>query len=522
MRVCFVPSPHFSEPGILNHVWNLKKYFREVDLSHANIVHVHGAEASPIIDVATCHGWYWKEDWGETRYGENNNIFGNIHRAKEVIAVSRWYQERLKEMGVDSIYIPNGVDHKLFSPQKEGSYILYAGISNEARDPLGVIELAKEFPDLKFKMTIDAIEDAPPNIEFLGEEIFRDFRGQFPKLLSDSLFTITTCPREPFGLATLQSWACGKPVLGMTGGGNSEFIDHKKTGYIYEDYDDMKAGLEFLLGSDLYDNCVKESQKYDWKEMAKETQKVYDKVWKIPVSVTVLAYNNHHDIDRALRSCGNGPEIVMCDASVNHQAYKLNRNRFIYIQTKNKSIGNNRNLACKAATQPYITQCDADDYLLDGKISQLYHWFSELPEDVGMVWGNGFWGDVTFKDAIKQFHNLDLEHYSNITAEQLLKGNFIPSGSVMFRRSVWEKIKFDDELNFGEDFDLYLRILDEGFKIIYIDVLCYVYASLKNESTISKTYKKKHEDLRRTLNKAVERFPARQFVHGEMGVFGGK
>lgn len=515
MRICFFPEPRpVPEPGMENFIYNISKYFQVTDINHADINSVHGAYPAPVCDVMTCHGWFLQEEYGNEKYNENNIIFGNMHRAKEVIVTAQWLQNRLLDYKINSTYIPYGVSKR--PSKKGGSYAFYPYRWRKGRNPRDIIELAKMMPDIEFKLCCIKPDDfiSPPNITFLGEIISY---SQLIPLYQEAAVIINPYRNEPMGEADLEGLAFGKPVLAPNSGVHPELLN-SNVGYVYEDVDDMKIGLERLMNADMYEACLEESRKYDWGKIAQETERIYKNVWKVPVSIVVLAYNNHRTINNALQSCGNGSEIVLCDASQNHQAFKPERNRLVYMQTNNKSIGDNRNKAIERASQEYITFCDADDYLLDGKISQLYNWFSELPKEIGLVFGDGFYADTTFKQAIKEIRNIDLDHLSNITFEQLATNNFIPSGAIMFRKSAWKKVGGFPDINFAEDYGFYLRLLDAGYKILYLDVMAYVYDSLKNTESVSKNKEKRIEGIEYVLQESKKRFPERKINHMELGV----
>ncbi|VVB50846.1 Trehalose synthase [uncultured archaeon] len=90
---------------------------------------------------------------------------------------------------------------------------------------------------------------------------------------------------EPFGIVTLEGWAAGKPVVACDTGGPGEIIDNFRTGVkVYQTPESIAWGINYLLGDDgtgirqMGANAKKEVEKYDWKEIAKQYLKVYEKV----------------------------------------------------------------------------------------------------------------------------------------------------------------------------------------------------------------------------------------------------
>lgn len=86
------------------------------------------------------------------------------------------------------------------------------------------------------------------NIEYVGFidtlEAEREFLGNAKALLVPSLFD------EPFGMVTLEAFACGTPVVALDSGALPEVIDDGVTGYLVEKSDDetkMVAGITKAL-----------------------------------------------------------------------------------------------------------------------------------------------------------------------------------------------------------------------------------------------------------------------------------
>ncbi|MBU0763162.1 MAG: glycosyltransferase family 4 protein [Candidatus Altiarchaeota archaeon] len=90
---------------------------------------------------------------------------------------------------------------------------------------------------------------------------------------------------EPFGIITLEAWACGKPVVACDVGGPSEIIENFKTGVkVNHDPASIAWGIKYFLGDrsgqslkKMAPICVAEAKKYDWSELAKQYLNVYKK-----------------------------------------------------------------------------------------------------------------------------------------------------------------------------------------------------------------------------------------------------
>lgn len=81
-------------------------------------------------------------------------------------------------------------------------------------------------------------------IEYVGfiasPEAKRNFLGNAKALLVPSLFN------EPFGMVTLEAFACGTPVIALDSGALPEVIDNGATGYIVEKSDDESQIVDDL------------------------------------------------------------------------------------------------------------------------------------------------------------------------------------------------------------------------------------------------------------------------------------
>lgn len=82
------------------------------------------------------------------------------------------------------------------------------------------------------------------SIEYVGfidsPEAKRDFLGNAKTLLVPSLFD------EPFGMVTLEAFACGTPVVALNSGALPEVIDDSVTGYVVEKSEDEQQIAENL------------------------------------------------------------------------------------------------------------------------------------------------------------------------------------------------------------------------------------------------------------------------------------
>lgn len=91
---------------------------------------------------------------------------------------------------------------------------------------------------------------------------------------------------EPFGIVTLEAWACGKPVVATEVGGPSEIIDNFRTGVkVHLSPESIAWGIKYLFGDPTGKSIHKmgvesriEAVRYDWSQLARQYVKVYEKM----------------------------------------------------------------------------------------------------------------------------------------------------------------------------------------------------------------------------------------------------
>ena len=175
------------------------------------------------------------------------------------ISPSKFLIEKLKDMGFNKniIFLPNFVeliDLKLSNNFKY-KYILFFGRLSKEKGLSTLIDAVKDLKiilnivgigpvesELKNKIEVENIS----NINLLG---FKKGK-ELTELIKESLYVIV--PSEWYEnnpLTILESYACGKPVIGSRMGGIPELIIDKKTGLIFNpgDKNDLKEKIKKLL-----------------------------------------------------------------------------------------------------------------------------------------------------------------------------------------------------------------------------------------------------------------------------------
>ena len=223
---------HVYEQMELSKVFNQAQDF---DLIHSHL----GYSAFPYANlvktpvVHTLHGII--PTWME-------GIFQQ-HRQQNFVTIS--HSQRRPELGLNyvaTVYNAIALSTFQFYPEpQDPPYLAFLGRMSPEKGPQLAIAIAKQtqYP-LKMAGKVDPVDEtffeqeiAPhidgEQIQFLGEAN-HDQKNILMGGAIATLFPITW--REPFGLVTIESLACGTPVIAMAMGATSEIITHGETGFL--------------------------------------------------------------------------------------------------------------------------------------------------------------------------------------------------------------------------------------------------------------------------------------------------
>jgi|GEM_PF-1497431 len=134
----------------------------------------------------------------------------------------------------------------------------------------------KEFYNLIKNMGLEEIIFEFPK-KILQEEMY--------KFYSTGDITLFPSIGESFGMITIESWACKKPIIGAKSGGITEIIKDYNTGLLFEPQSpkSLREKIELLsLDKELYSKIQSrgflESKKFSQEKMQKEINKVFDSI----------------------------------------------------------------------------------------------------------------------------------------------------------------------------------------------------------------------------------------------------
>ena len=182
-------------------------------------------------------------------------------------------------------------------------------------------------------------------------------------------------------------------------------------------------------------------------------------------------------LDSVLKQTYTNYEIIVVndgspDSSLLDEVLKPYRNRIIYIVQENRGSSSARNTAIRAAQGEYVAMLDSDDrWHPEYLVSQL----AVLDADPTV--------DVVYPDAVRfRSERMGVTRYSEqypvggeVTFPRVLARECHIYGEVSARRDTLLRVGlYDEDLESAEDFELWLRVLKSGGRIVYNDrVLAY-------------------------------------------------
>ncbi|MFN0123216.1 MAG: glycosyltransferase family 2 protein, partial [Blastocatellia bacterium] len=191
------------------------------------------------------------------------------------------------------------------------------------------------------------------------------------------------------------------------------------------------------------------------------------------VSIVICAYNAAPFLSETLESVlaqtyQDYEIIVVNDGSTDHtdQVMTPYLDRLTYLKQPNSGPGAARNTAFRHARGRYIALLDSDDQWLPQYLETMLARLQAEPEvDLlypnAILFGTAQWEGKLFQDVCPSSMPVTLEKF--LTRECNV---FI---SAVFKREILEKVGwFDETLRGSEDFDLWLRMLQHGYRFAFL------------------------------------------------------
>jgi glycosyltransferase involved in cell wall biosynthesis len=188
------------------------------------------------------------------------------------------------------------------------------------------------------------------------------------------------------------------------------------------------------------------------------------------VSVIVPCYKQAHFLRGAVESVlvqtyPRVEAIVVNDGSPDETAAVAAGfgSRIRYVEQANGGLAAARNTGIRHATGELVNFLDADDYLLPTMLEHVVRAAAAHPEAAV------FHTAMRYIDLAGNAFSEEPPRLHGDPFHELLQGNFIPPNCFVLRRSALAEVgTFDPQANPCEDWDLWLRLAERGFRFMAV------------------------------------------------------
>lgn len=214
------------------------------------------------------------------------------------------------------------------------------------------------------------------------------------------------------------------------------------------------------------------------------------------ISIIMSTYNeNEVELDKSIssilnQSYTNYEFIIVLDNPRNDMIkrvlnkYKEKDNRIkLYFNDNNIGLANSLNLAIKMAKGEYIARMDADDIAFSSRLEKEIRFLED--NNLDMVSTNRIDIDENGLVICKKSKLPKMDKIKKL----LILGNFITHPTVIIKRSVIESLNGYRNFPSSQDYDLWLRVLSENYKIGILDEPLLFYRIRTNSISNKDKYK---------------------------------
>jgi GT2 family glycosyltransferase len=214
--------------------------------------------ASPVWQASVLRGIpvYFVQDI-ETSYYPGNTAVQNVvlswyRHEFQYMTISSWNRDRLRELGLDAVLIPPGIDLENFKPmpgvERRSDMILAVGRSNPLKNLPLTIDAWRALPEPRPELCMFGIEPelaTDPGMRYVE----RPSDEEVSTLFNEATVFVQTSVHEGFCLPPLESMATGGAVVCTDAHGNRDFCDDAENCLVPEpSIAAVSAALAQLLG----------------------------------------------------------------------------------------------------------------------------------------------------------------------------------------------------------------------------------------------------------------------------------
>ena len=212
------------------------------------------------------------------------------------------------------------------------------------------------------------------------------------------------------------------------------------------------------------------------------------------VSILMPLYNYGNRINQTLNSVFNQDytnyEIILVDDGSTDEFVKIKLKqletveRIKVVYKENGGPSSARNEAFRHSKGEFILPLDSDDMIMDGYIKTCVNILS-TNKNISPV----------YCDTHHVGQMQGIEQRPEWSKERLVKGPFIVNCSMFHRDSFLKVGGYDEELNGWEDYDMWLRMMKEGYVGKRIPKPLFIYFHHENDGTVSTNANKNSQEL---------------------------
>lgn len=223
------------------------------------------------------------------------------------------------------------------------------------------------------------------------------------------------------------------------------------------------------------------------------------------VSVVIPAYNCAQYVSESIQSVlrqsigTDQVEIVVLDdgsADETPQVIRNFGNAVRFIQLDHGGVSRARNTGIETARGEYVAFLDADDYWLPERLERALKLFEEDPHI--QVNTEFYLETAGERNPTPYYQSRGLRCLFELSAptqlDFALEDNFINSMVIAPRRALLDAGGFNIQLRYGEDWDLWLRLLKAGYAARLVREPCAVYRYQRPGATTTHTDARKASD----------------------------
>lgn len=239
------------------------------------------------------------------------------------------------------------------------------------------------------------------------------------------------------------------------------------------------------------------------------------------VSVLIPTYNQQdvieHTLMSALEQDYDNLEVVVSDDASTDQSPKILKSLQekysgrlkVFLHQVNLGVTKNHTRGLLECNGDYVVFLDGDDIFLPGKIQKQISFMQERKDCTICFHDVDVFDSITGKSLY--FWSRRFGHRQGGIKTLVRYGNYLPSVSVMVRRSNLPEYGYDDRIRVGSDWLLWLEVLSRGKgKICYLDEILAKYR--RHSGNLTNVSGWKYEDQMVTLALIETKWPSLLFA----------